>query len=365
MEKPQATQFFFELTPDRVLDAVESGMTDSQWRCTGFCMALNSFENRVYDVELESEDALNADDADDSEKSNKVGKQRRVVKFYRPGRWTQEQILEEHQFLLDLQGSEIPVIAPLPFPDGSTLRKTGEGIWYALFPKVGGRSPDELDRDQLLRIGRLLARIHQVGANRDAPHRMRLNPTTYGTNNLRYLLDGNVVHPDYRDRYKAAAEGIFTAIEPWFTNLSVHRLHGDNHLNNLLWNQQGPFFLDFDDMVVGPPVQDFWLMIPGRFGQSPETPEEIEAKSKFEDLLEGYEQLRAFPRATLKLIEPLRALRFIHYTAWLAKRWEDPAFPAAFPQFGTQRYWNDMTEDLEEQWGLINGLRGTDADQGY
>jgi Ser/Thr protein kinase RdoA (MazF antagonist) len=324
--------FFFELTPDRVLEAVEStGM-----KCTGRCMTLNSFENRVYDVELETEE---------ESPFKYLAANRRVVKFYRPGRWTQEQILEEHQFLAELQEAEIPAVGPLAFPSGDTLRSTRESeIWFAVFPKVGGRAPDELSRDQLLRVGRLLGRIHNVGATHPSLHRMRLDPVTYGRSNLSFLLKNNWIPLEFSNRYQSAVERICDRIEPWFQSVAYQRIHGDCHLGNLLWNQSGPFFLDFDDMVFGPAVQDLWLLIPGR---------DSEAVSQRSILLEGYQEFRDFDLSTLKLIEPLRALRFVHYTAWIAKRWDDPAFPQAFPQFGTHQYWSSEVDDLEEQLRLI------------
>jgi Ser/Thr protein kinase RdoA (MazF antagonist) len=330
----QSTRFFFEITPERVLEAVEAG----GFQCTGRCMALNSFENRVYDVELELDDG------------SRAPLNRRIVKFYRPGRWSEAQILEEHQFLADLQAAEIPAIAPIEFPEGGTLRRTPSGeIWYALFPKVGGRAPDELTSDQLRRIGMLLARIHNTGASRKAPNRVKLDPTTYGLENLEYLLK-NWVPIEYRSKYETAVRKICSIIEPWFNELpesAIHRTHGDCHLGNLLWNEQGPFFLDFDDMVRAPAAQDVWLLTPGR---------DAEALIQRDVLLEGYEEFRVFDRSTLKLIEPLRALRFIHYTAWVARRWEDPAFPAAFPEFGSHHYWADETQDLEEQLRLIQAF---------
>jgi Ser/Thr protein kinase RdoA (MazF antagonist) len=313
------TQFFFELTPDRVLDAVES----SGLRCTGRCQPLNSFENRVYDVEIE----------DDG---------RRIAKFYRPGRWTREQILEEHEFLSDLEKEEISTVAPLPFPDGSTLKTLESGIHYCLFPKIGGRAPDELDDEGTRRVGRLLARIHQVGQRKEAKHRIRLTPETYGIANLEYLLKKGLIPEEFRDRYEKSVREICRITSPWFQETRVQRVHGDCHLGNLLkGSNENWFFVDFDDMVVAPPIQDLWLLLPSR------------ERQKLEVLLEGYEEIRDFDRESFRLIEPLRALRFIHYTGWVARRWDDPAFPQAFPQFGTYRYWKDETEDLERQWHRI------------
>ena len=334
MTSGNPTRFFFELTPDRVLEAVEA----SGLACTGRCMALNSFENRVYDVELESEELRGS------------SRPRVVTKFYRPGRWSERQILEEHEFIADLVADEIPAIAPLPFPGGGTLRRTaGSGIYYSIFPRVGGRAPDELSGEQLRRIGRLIARMHGVGSSKPAPGRVRLGPETYGRSSLRFLLEGPWIPLEFRARYQSAAEAIIEASDKLFAERAGDpiRLHGDCHLGNLLLNQDGPFFLDFDDMVTGPAVQDLWLLIPEREGAG---------RAQLESLLEGYEEMRAFDRAELALIEPLRALRFLHYTAWIARRWEDPAFPAAFPQFGSHRYWSDETDDLENQLALISRL---------
>jgi Ser/Thr protein kinase RdoA (MazF antagonist) len=331
-----STQYFFELTPDRVLAAVElSGL-----RCTGRCSALNSFENRVYEVELDPEFA-SAGDRPPWERPD-----RRVAKFYRPGRWSEAQILEEHQFLADLLAAEVPAVAPIPFPDGRTLHKSPEGIWYAVFPKVGGRAPDEFSDEQLLRVGRLLGRIHNVGASRAAPHRVQLTPTTYGTENLEFLLRENFVPLEYRGRYEKAAREIIRRIEPSFQGVATHRVHGDCHPGNLLWNTHGLFFLDLDDMVTAPAAQDLWLLIPGR---------DTEALRQRDVILEGYSEMRQFDRSTLGLIEGLRALRFIHYTAWIARRWKDPAFPQAFPEFGSHPYWAGETEDLLEQLRQIDG----------
>jgi Ser/Thr protein kinase RdoA (MazF antagonist) len=334
----EKTRFFFELTPDRVLDAVEA----SGLHCTGRCMALNSFENRVYDVELDA----GSDVESGAPGTLSASTNRRVIKFYRPGRWSREQILEEHQFLQDLRDAEVPAIAPLRFPDGATLHATPTGMWYAIFPKVGGRAPDEFTDEQLLRIGRLLARVHGVGASRPAPHRIQISPATYGAANLEYLLT-KWVPLDFRARYEAVVQKILSITTPWFEGAPVQRVHGDCHPGNLLSNNDGYFFLDFDDMVQGPPVQDVWLLVPGR---------DTESRAQREVLLEGYAEMRAFDRTTLKLIEPLRALRFIHYTAWIARRWEDPAFPLAFPEFNSHPYWHDETCDLEEQLRIITEI---------
>lgn len=325
--KTSETKFFFELTPERILDAVEAlGV-----RCTGRCLQLNSMENRVYEVEieLESEPISPAD-------------RFRVVKFYRPGRWSLEQIGEEHRFLLDLQGADIPVVAPLTFPDGATVRRVGElEIYYAVFPKAGGRSPVELDAEQLVWLGRLLARIHTVGAQRVAPHRLKLTPATYGIENLRYLIDAGVIPRESQAAYRSVVERICGLVESWFAVTPNQRIHGDCHLGNIVWGGAGPCFVDFDDMVTGPCVQDVWLIVPGR------------REDELQALLSGYELMRPFDRGSLRLIEPLRALRFVHFSAWIARRWHDPAFQRVFPNYGTGGYWGEQIADLHEQLGLI------------
>ena len=327
-----ATQHFFTLTPGHILDAVErTGL-----RCTGRCLALNSMENRVYEVEIE---------VDDPKLIKSPSDRFVVVKFYRPGRWTWDQIQDEHDFLFDLVEADIPVIAPKQNAEGhSVFEDEGLGLMYAVFPKAGGRSPDELDDEQCARVGRLLARLHAVGALRPADYRVKLDTESYGVNNLKWLVDSGTLPIDVKSRYQKAVETICHVSAPWFKAAGVQRIHGDCHLGNLLWGAEGPFWVDFDDMVMGPPVQDIWLMIPGR---------DEYAQRKLNIVLDAYDMMRPFDRTSLRLIEPLRALRFVHFAAWIGKRWEDPSFPRAFPQFGTPRWWAEQTRDLEEQVSLI------------
>ena len=327
-----ATQHFFTLTPGHILDAVER----AGFQCTGRCLALNSMENRVYEVEIE---------IDDPRSVRSPADRFVIVKFYRPGRWSWDQIQDEHDFLFDLVEADIPVVAPKQRDDGhSVFEDESLGLMYAIFPKVGGRSPDELDDGQCERVGRLLARLHAIGALRAAEHRLRIDPETYGINNLQWLIDSGTLPIDMRDRYKHAVESICITSAPWFKAAAYQRIHGDCHLGNLLWGNEGPFWVDFDDMVMGPPVQDLWLMIPGR---------DDFAQRKLNLVLDAYEMMRPFDRKTLRLIEPLRALRFVHFAAWIGKRWEDPSFQRAFPQYGTPRWWAEQTRDLEEQVSLI------------
>ncbi len=325
-----ATQYFFEITPERVLAAVES----AGLQCTGRCSALNSMENRVYEVEIEL-------DSPPRKHSDRF----RIVKFYRPGRWSEAQILDEHTLLNECIEAEIPVIAPLRFEDGSTLRREPvSGIYFCLFPKMGGRAPDELQSEQMLQVGRLLGRIHTVGASHPAPNRLKLTPTLYGERSLEFLREKNVIPAEIAPRYIETAHAFLERSKVMYADVTLQRIHGDCHRGNLLWVDGGPFFLDFDDMIMGPVVQDFWLLIPGR---------DDESQAGLEALIEGYEQFRSFDRSTLRLIEVLRGLRFLHFSAWIAKRWEDPAFPLHFPQYGTERYWDEQLADLRDQLALI------------
>ena len=329
----QPSEYFYQLTPDRILEAVEAiGI-----RCTGRCLALNSMENRVYEVEIEiSEDQVKS-------RFDRF----RVIKFYRPSRWSKEQILEEHEFLLSLKAQDIPVVSPLEFQDGSTLRLIPDtNIFCAVFPKVGGRAPDELDNEQAERIGRLLARLHIIGKAKNAKHRLKLSPSTYGLQNLDFLTKEKFLPKEISETYSHTVKQICEICSPWFEQADYQRIHGDCHCGNVLWGTEGPFLIDFDDMLMGPCVQDLWLLLPGR---------DEYAQNLLNAMLRGYEQMKTFDRATLRLIEPLRALRMIHFSAWIARRWQDPAFQRTFPQFAQPAYWNEQLSDLREQLMLISG----------
>jgi Ser/Thr protein kinase RdoA (MazF antagonist) len=318
----EATEFFYALTPERVLDAVEVGGR----KCTGRFIVLNSYENRVYQLELDDGTFV-------------------VAKFYRPGRWSRDQILDEHEFIWDLDDAEIPMASPIELTPDETIGKLAN-IHFSVFPRIGGRAPDEMDDAQLERIGGLLARIHSVGRTDVAEHRCELTPRTYGHDDLALILDGGHLLPSHRPRYEEVARELLDAITPIFEPFldSWQRIHGDAHLGNVLRTPAGFLFLDFDDMVMGPPVQDLWMLWGGR---------DAWATRRRDILLAGYESMADFDRSSLRLVEPLRALRYIHYTAWLAKRWEDPAFKIAFPDFGTEAYWTTRTGDLAEQLRLI------------
>ena len=320
---------FFALTPERILDAVEFGGR----RATGRALALNSLENRVYEVELEDESRI-------------------VAKFYRPGRWSKQAILDEHAFLDELHAAEIPVVPPIARDDGGTLGELavdGGVIYFAAFPKARGRAPEELDDESLRQLGRLVARLHTVGAAHRAPARPRLDPSTYGETSLRILLGEQPTDPDaqptgfvppeLRARFASAGRAIVDACaRAW--PASDARIHGDCHLGNLLAGQSGFFFLDFDDFCHGPAVQDLWLLAPGR---------DDDADRGRALLVEGYQQMRDIDRGSLRFVEPLRALRIMRYAAWIAQRWQDPAFQRAFPDWDEGKSWHREVAELEAQ----------------
>lgn len=329
------TRFFYTLTPDRILDAVER----AGYACTGRCLALNSLENRVYEVEIET-------DAPPVSPSDRFV----VVKFYRPGRWTADQILDEHDFLLDLEAQGLPVVAPWDVDDnGATLaRVEGLEMHYAIFPKRGGRIPDEVDPALASRLGGLLARVHNVGAECSAEHRLRLDPETYGLANLQHLLETDAIAPHVRGRYRQTVEAICAISAPWFAAVPVQRIHGDCHLGNVLQHpDEGLRLVDFDDMAMGPCVQDLWLLAAGRCNVD---------NALWRSALAGYSEFRDFPVDSTRLAEPLRALRFVHFSAWISRRWSDPAFPDAFPTFGSDRYWEEQLADLQDQLALIQEI---------
>jgi Ser/Thr protein kinase RdoA (MazF antagonist) len=317
---PRLLQAFHRLTPDKVAEAVELGGR----RCTGRFMVLNSYENRVYQLEIE-------------------GGRYVVAKFYRPGRWSDDCILDEHDFLMDLEEMEIPVAAPLDLGDGETLAQW-EGIRYALFPRIGGRSPEEMDDEQLRTLGRYLARIHAVGAREDAPQRPRASPRAWLHEPRELLLRERLVPPDVAARWSRCVDALLQLCEPLWEGVALRRIHGDCHLGNLLWSSQGLVFLDFDDCVVGPPVQDLWMLYGGR---------DAWAMRRRDVLLEGYETFGEFPWGTLRLVEPLRAMRMVQHAAWLARRRDDPAFQQAFPDFGSPSWWQAELRDLQGQLDVV------------
>jgi Ser/Thr protein kinase RdoA (MazF antagonist) len=311
------------LNPETVLDALDG----AGLRGDGRLLALNSYENRVYQVWLEDDTSV-------------------VAKFYRPGRWSDAQILEEHAFVHELDEHEIPAVAPLLL-EGRTLAEHA-GFRFAVFPRRGGRTPELERRDTLEWIGRFVGRIHALGAARPFDVRPALDAESFGTEPRDWLLGHGFVPPDLLQAWKSAADLALQGVARCYDRAGATRslrLHGDCHAGNVLWTEQGPHFVDFDDARTGPAVQDLWMLLSG--GRADMT-------RQLGDVLAGYEQFREFDPRELHLVEALRTLRLVHYSAWIARRWDDPAFPAAFPWFNTQRYWQDRILELREQIALMD-----------
>jgi Ser/Thr protein kinase RdoA (MazF antagonist) len=309
------------LDPSAVLDALESAGV----RGDGRLLTLNSYENRVYQVWLEDNSSV-------------------VVKFYRPGRWSAAQIAEEHAFAHELAEREIPVVAP-------ALQGSFREFIFAVYPRRGGRTP-ELDNPNVLEwIGRFLGRIHAVGATRPFVERPSLNQQTFGAEPRAWLLEHDCVPAELLEAWKAVTEQALSAVHRCFSlagNPQQIRLHGDCHPGNILWTEgiegAGPHFVDLDDARMGPAVQDLWMLLSG---------DRATQTRALSDVLAGYEDFMELDRRELNLVEALRTLRLIHYSAWIARRWDDPAFPAAFPWFNTTRYWQDRILELREQIALM------------
>ncbi len=314
------SEHFFHLSPDGVLKAAEdAGLEPSRHIIT-----LNSLENRVYDLRLEDGSHV-------------------VIKFYRPGRWTLEQIKEEHDFLYELKESEIPVIAPLHLRSGETVQER-DGIFFTIWPRVGGRIPDELGLEELQIIGRTLARIHNVGATKQTATRISLTSERYVVYALHHISNRGMIPDNVKTRFEDVAMKIAETYDAMIQNIPFLRIHGDLHLGNLLRRDDGWNVVDFDDFLMGPAVQDIWMIAPGS---------DSHCLQQREVFLSAYREFREFEDEWLRLTGPLRALRYIHYAGWIARRWDDPAFASAFPHFGTTDYWTQELLDLEDQILLI------------
>ena len=317
------------LTPDTVLDALASAGFAGDGRLLG----LNSYENRVYQVWLEAEKTPNSPASV-------------VAKFYRPARWTDAQILEEHAFTLELVEREIPVVAPLE-AKGETLHRFC-GFRFAVFPRRGGRTPELEDRKTLEWIGRFIGRTHAAGATRAFADRPTLGIESFGREPRDWLLAHDFIPKDLLDAWKSAVDLALAGVAHSYERageVRALRLHGDCHAGNVLWTDEGPHFVDFDDCRNGPAVQDLWMLLSG---------DRASMTRQLADVLSGYEDFHEFDPRELHLLEALRTLRLIHYSAWIARRWDDPAFPAAFPWFNTQRYWQDRILELKEQIALMD-----------
>jgi Ser/Thr protein kinase RdoA (MazF antagonist) len=311
------------LTPDVMLDALDTVGV----RGDGRLLALGSYENRVYQVWRDDEPPV-------------------VTKFYRPERWSDAAILEEHAFVAELAEREIPVVAPLSH-QGRTLHEHA-GFRFAVYPRRGGRAP-ELDRPPVLEwLGRFLARIHAAGAADRFVHRPTLDIGSFGDAPRAYLLEHDWLPADLREVYAGVSAQALDGVRRAFERAGACarlRLHGDCHAGNVLWTDDGPHFVDFDDARTGPAVQDLWMLLSG---------DRAAMEAGLRHVLRGYEDFRDFDRRELHLVEALRTLRLVHYAAWIAERWDDPAFPAAFPWFGTERYWQDRILELREQVALMD-----------
>ena len=309
---------FAGLRPERILDAVES----LGYRCDGALMALNSYENRVWQIGIDDSPPL-------------------IAKFYRPERWSDAQIAEEHVFSAAMVADELPVVAPLVI-GGKTLFLHG-GFRFALFPRQGGRAPEFAEPEILEWMGRLMARIHLVGAREPFAVRETLDIQRFGIDSRDWLLANHVIPPELETVWQGVADQALEGVRHCYARAGqvAHlRLHGDCHAGNVLWTQDGPHFVDFDDARMGPAIQDLWMLLSG---------DAEEMGLQFGHVLAGYETFREFDDRELQLVEALRTLRLLHHSAWLARRWNDPAFPAAFPWFATNRYWEERILELREQ----------------
>lgn len=310
------------LTPELVMDAVES----RGFVCDSRIFALNSYENRVYQVGIDEGQPL-------------------IAKFYRPGRWSRQQILEEHSFCFELVEQELPIVAPLRNDDGESLTEFG-GFYYALYRRQGGHAPEFDNLANLKILGRLLGRIHGVGAVRPFACRPTLDRQSFGTDSVR-LIEERFIPDEYRASYCAVTGQLLEAIDATLAEVGAVRTirtHGDCHAGNILWRDNAPHFVDFDDARMAPAVQDLWMMFSG------ERPRQV---AQLDALLEGYREFCTFDPRELRLIEPLRTLRMLHYSAWLARRWQDPLFPHTFFWFNTTRYWGEHILELREQLAAL------------
>ena len=327
MSAPETPHAYAALTPDRALDALATvGILGD-----GRLQALGSYENRVYLVGVED--------------ANPV-----VAKFYRPGRWSDAAIAEEHLFVAELAEREIPVVAPLSIR-GRTLHAADE-FRFAVYPRCGGRPP-ELERKETLEwMGRFLGRIHATGALTPFSHRPALDARTFGSEPRDWLLAHDFIPADLSNAWRAIAAQALDAARRCFEragDIASLRLHGDCHAGNVLWIEhgatRGPHFVDFDDARMGPAMQDLWMLLSGN---------RTEMTRQLDAVVTGYREFHDFDPRELNLVEALRTLRLLHYSAWIAQRWDDPAFPVAFPWFNTQRYWQDRILELREQVALMD-----------
>ncbi len=318
----ESTLAYLNLEPEQILSTLDGlGL-----RCDGRFLTLNSYENRVYQVGIEDAAPV-------------------VAKFYRPGRWSDAAILEEHAFAEELAAFDIPVVPPLSL-NGKTLHHAGP-FRVSVSPCKGGRAPDLDNRSLMRQLGRLVARIHLAGESRRFDNRPTLDIETYGYASVDFLLDEGFIPLEMSDVYESVVEHVFDEVEHSFERaggLREIRLHGDFHPGNVLVSEEQLHIVDLDDCRTGPAVQDLWMFLSG--DRQEQTPQ-------LDNLLEGYTEFRAFDARELHVIEALRSLRLMHYAAWIARRWEDPAFKSSFPWFDTPKYWDEHILSLREQVALM------------
>ncbi len=318
----QSSHPFETLTPDFILNAVEN----YNYRCDGRILALNSYENRVYQVGIEESEPL-------------------IAKFYRPRRWSNEQILEEHQFSIELVEHDLPVVSPLTI-NGETLLHC-DSFRLALYPRKGGYAPELDNLDNLFSLGRFLGRMHKVGAANSFQHRPAITCKNFGHESVA-LIKTEFIPEHIREAYEVLADEILAIIDRIYDeaqDVENIRVHGDCHVGNILWRDDAPHFIDFDDARMAPAIQDIWMLLSGNRARQ---------FAQLSEIMQGYNEFAEFPLDQLKFIEALRTLRIIYFSAWLARRWDDPAFPRAFPWFNTTQYWEQHILDLREQLGELN-----------
>ena len=313
---------FETLDPSFILDAIDSVGFNSDGRVT----ILNSYENRVYQIGIDNAEPV-------------------IAKFYRPQRWSNDQILEEHEFCYELEQAELPVVCPIKNQDGESLFEYGD-FRFSIYPRKGGRAPELDNYDNLLVLGRFLGRIHLIGKVKPFAYRPTINSQTYGHDSVEFIKQ-HCIPPELAVAYETLTDDILEIIDANFkdkSEINLIRTHGDCHIGNMLWRDDCPHFIDFDDSRMAPAIQDVWMLLSG---------DRREQQIQLLEIVEGYNEFADFDVNELRLIETLRTLRMMHFSAWLARRWDDPAFPMGFPWFNTQRYWEDHILSLREQFAEL------------